>query len=88
MSVPFPLVFLLLLLPVFLFPVPVGVGRGDGLDGVGGQRPHVADGVQEIIPGGQTSGDLSASRLKTLSIIKIIVKSLYTEGAHSRSYLD
>ena len=66
MSVSFPLVFLLLLLPVFLFPVPVGVGRGDGLDGVGGQRPHVADGVQEVVPGGQLVRYLRATRLKPL----------------------
>ena len=66
MSVPFPLVFLLLLLPVFLFPVPVGVGRGDWLDGVGGQRPHVADGVQEVVPGGQLVRDLRTARLKPL----------------------
>ena len=32
----------------------------------------MADGVQEIIPGVQTDGDLSASRLKTLNIIQII----------------
>ena len=73
------LLVFLLLSPAFPFPVCCR----HWLDGVGGERPHMADGIQEIIPGGQTSGDLSASRLKTLSIIKIIVKSLYTEGAHS-----
>ena len=66
MSVAFPLVFLLLLLPVFLFPAPVGVGRGHGLDGVGGQRPHVTDGVQEVVPGGQLVRDQGTARLKPL----------------------
>ena len=37
----------------------------------------MADGIQEVIPGGQTNGDLSASRLKTLSIIKISEKSVH-----------
>ena len=46
----------------------------------------MADGIQEVIPGGQTNRDLGASRLKTLNIIKL-VKSLYTEGGCSLKIL-
>ena len=59
------LLFLLLLPPVLVPPV-VGPGLGDGLDGVGGEGPHVTDGVQEVVPGGQTDRQRSATRLKTL----------------------
>ena len=71
------LVVLLLLLLFSAFSLP-GCGR-HGLDGVCGQRPHVAYSVQEVCPGGQTNRDLRASRLKTLNIkIKIGEKSIHS----------
>ena len=60
------LLFLLLLLPPVLVPPVVGPSLGDGLDGVGGEGPHVTDGVQEVVPGGQTDRQRSSTRLKTL----------------------
>ena len=67
--VPVPPLRLLLPLPLGL-PVPLpGLlpgCRGDWLDGVGGERPHVADGVQQVGPGHQLSGDLGAAGLETL----------------------
>ena len=61
----------LLLLPLPLrlpvpLPGPLPVGRGDGLDGVGGERPHVADRVQQVGPGHQLGGDLRAAGLEPL----------------------
>ena len=73
------LLVLLLVLILFssAFSLP-GCGR-HGLDGVRGQRPHVAHSVQEVCPGGQTNRDLRASRLKTLNIkIKIGEKSIHS----------
>ena len=70
-SLSLPTLVLLLVFLLLSSPFPLPVCCRHWLDGVGGERPHVADGIQEIIPGGQTSGDLSASRLKTLSIIKL-----------------
>ena len=73
---------LLLLLLLFSSAFPLPAGGGHGLYGVGGQGSHVADGVKEVFPRGQTNGDLSAARLKTLNIEIKLVKSLYT-AAHS-----
>ena len=70
-SLSLPILVLLLVLLLLSSPFPLPICCCHWLDGVGGERPHVADGVQEVIPGGQTSGDLGASRLKTLNIIKI-----------------
>ena len=42
------------------------VGRSDGLDGVGGEGPHVTDGVQQVVPGGQSVRQGRATGLKTL----------------------
>lgn len=62
--------------PRLLLPLPLGLPvplpgllpgcRGDWLDGVGGERPHVADGVQQVGPGHQLGGDLRAAGLETL----------------------
>ena len=75
LSLPTLVLLLALLLLSSSFPFPVCCRHR--LDGVGGERPNMADGVQEVIPGGQTNGDLSASRLKTLSFIKISEKSVH-----------
>ena len=73
---------LLLLLLLLSSAFSLLAGGGHRLYGVGGQRSHVADGVQEVVPGGQTNRDLRATRLKTLNIEIKSVKSLYT-AAHS-----
>ena len=65
MSVVLPLIFLFLL-PGFLFPSPLGAGSRDRLDWVGGERAHVADGVQQIVPGCQLVTDHGAAGLKSL----------------------
>ena len=66
---PSSLLIFLLFFSSFLFPVPAG--GCDGLDGVGGQRPHVTYRVQEVLPCGQANRDLSTTRLKTLNILKL-----------------
>ena len=77
-----PSSLLVLLLPLLSPAFSLPAGGSHGLYGVGGQRSHVADGVQEVVPCGQANRDLRASSLKTLNSEMKLVLSLHT-AAHS-----